>query len=99
MITPENFDLVKVHHTAYTLDPVVNHARQRFVVAPVEEGPHVIVVLKLDLPPYMDIGAIFAPPSWTKACSSYKLASIWCVDLTESSVYATTMDGNYIEGK
>ena len=61
-LVTENFDLVKVHHTAYTLDPVVNHARQRFVVAPVEEGPHVIVVLKLDLPPYMDIGAIFAPP-------------------------------------
>ena len=46
-----------------------------------------IVVLKLDLLPYMDIGA--------KADWQCKLASIWSVGRMESSVYATTMDGNY----
>ncbi len=61
-LVSENFDLVKVHPSVHTLDPVVNLAKQRYVVAPVEGGPNVIVVLKLDLPPYTDIGAIFAPP-------------------------------------
>ena len=62
-LVSENFDLGKVHPSMHTLDPVVNLARQRYVVAPVEGDPHVIVVLKLDLPPYKDIGAIFALPS------------------------------------
>ena len=61
-LATENFDLVKAHPSVDTLDPVVNHATQRYVLAHIEEGPNVIVVLKLDLPPYVDIGAVFAPP-------------------------------------
>ncbi len=58
----ENFDLVKVHPSVDTLDPVVNHARQRYALVFIDEGPmDVVVVLKLDLPPYADIGAIFVP--------------------------------------
>ena len=61
-LTTENFDLVKVHPSVDTLDPVVNHARQRYALVFIEEGPmDVVVVLKLDLPPYVDIGAIFVP--------------------------------------
>ena len=61
-LVSENFDLVKVHPSMHAMDPVANLARQRYVVVPVEGDLHVIVVLKLDLPPYQDIGAILAPP-------------------------------------
>ena len=61
-LVSENFDLVKVHPSMHAMDLVANLARQRYVVVPVEGDLQVIVVLKLDLPPYQDIGAIFAPP-------------------------------------
>ena len=62
-----NFDLVKVHGSISTLDPVVNHAKAHYVLAVIEEEPvESIVVLKLDMPPYVDIGAIFVPQTLTK---------------------------------
>ena len=62
-----NFDLVKVHGSTSSLDPVVNHAKVHYVLAVIEEDPvESIVVLKLDLPPYVDIGAIFVPTTLTK---------------------------------
>ena len=54
--------MVKVDPSMHAIDPVANLARQRYVVVPVEGDLHVIVVLQLDLPPYLDIGAIIAPP-------------------------------------
>ena len=61
-LTKENFDLVKVHHSVNTLDPVVNHAKLHYAVVYIEEDPlDVVVVLGLDLPPCEDIGAIFVP--------------------------------------
>ena len=62
-----NFDLVKVHNSVSMLDPVVNHAKIHYALAPIEEDPvEAVVVLKLDLPPYVDIGAIFVPQTLTK---------------------------------
>ena len=62
-----NFDLVKVHGSISSLDPVVNHAKVHYVLAVIEEEPvESIVVLKLDMPPYVDIGAIFVPQTLTK---------------------------------
>ena len=64
-----NFDLVKVHWSISSLEPVVNHAKAKvhYVLAVIEEEPvKSIVVLKLDLPPYVDIGAIFVPLTLTK---------------------------------
>ena len=62
-----NFDLVKVHGSISSLDPVVNHAKVHYVLAVIEEDPvEAIVVLKLDMPPYVDIGAIFVPQTLTK---------------------------------
>ena len=62
-----NFDLVKVHGSISSLDPVVNHAKVHYVLAVIEEEPvESIVVLKLDMPPYVDIGDIFAPQTLTK---------------------------------
>ena len=61
-LTQENFDLVKVHHSVNTLAPVVNHAKLHYALVYAEENPlDVVVVLRLDLPPYEDIGAIFVP--------------------------------------
>ena len=58
----ENFDLVKVHHSVNMLDPVVNYAKLHYALVYIEENPlDVVVVLRLDLPPYEDIGAIFVP--------------------------------------
>ena len=62
-----NFDLVKVHWSISAIEPVVNHARNHYILAIIEEEPEEsIVVLKLDLPPYVDIGAIFVPLTLTK---------------------------------
>ena len=62
-----NFDLVKVHWSISAIEPVVNHARNHYILAVIEEEPEEsIVVLKLDLPPYVDIGAIFVPLTLTK---------------------------------
>ena len=62
-----NFDLVKVHWSISSLEPVVNHAKVHYVLAAIEEEPvESIVVLKLDLPPYVDIGAVFVPQTLTK---------------------------------
>ena len=62
-----NFDLVKVHSSVSMLDPVVNHAKVHYALAPIEEDPvEAVVVLKLDMPPYVDIGAIFVPQTLTK---------------------------------
>ena len=62
-----NFDLVKVHWSISAVEPVVNHARFHYVLAVFEEElQESIVVLKLDLPPYVDIGAIFVPLTLTK---------------------------------
>ena len=62
-----NFDLVKVHWSISSLEPVVNHAKVHYVLAVIEEEPvGSIVVLKVDLPPYVDIGAVFVPQTLTK---------------------------------
>ena len=62
-----NFDLVKVHSSVSMLDRVVNHAKVHYALAPIEEDPvEAVVVLKLDMPPYVDIGAIFVPQTLTK---------------------------------
>ena len=62
-----NFDLVKVHWSISSHEPVVNHAKVHYVLAVIEEEPvESIVVLKLDLPPYVDIGAVFVPQTLTK---------------------------------
>ena len=62
-----NFDLVKVHWSISAIEPVVNHARNYYVLAVFEEElKESIVVLKLDLPPYVEIGAIFVPLTLTK---------------------------------
>ena len=67
-LTTENFDLVKVHNSINMLDPVVNLARQRYALVYIEGDPmDVVVVLKLDLPPYFDIGAIFVPQVLAKS--------------------------------
>ncbi len=58
----ENFDLVKVHTSAQVLDPAVNYAKRRYALVFIDEGLlDVVVVLKVDLPPYHSIGAIFVP--------------------------------------
>ena len=67
-LTTVNFDLVKVHNSVSMLDPVVNHAKLHYALVYIEENPvDVVVVLKLDLPPYVDIGAIFVPQILTKS--------------------------------
>ena len=67
-LTTENFDLVKVHNAVNMLDPVVNHAKLYYALVYIEEDPvDVVVVLRLDLPPYEDIGAIFVPQILTKS--------------------------------
>ena len=58
----ENFDLVLVHVSAQVLDPVVNYAKRRYVLVFIDEGLlDVVAMLKLDLPPYHRVGAIFVP--------------------------------------
>ena len=58
---------MKVHWSISSLEPVVNHAKVHYVLAVIEEEPvESIVVLKLDLPPYVDIGAVFVPQTLTK---------------------------------
>ena len=61
-LASENFGLVKVHPSMQAMDPVVNLAKQRYVVVPAEEDLHIYVVLKLDLHPYHAVGAIIVPP-------------------------------------
>ena len=62
-----NFDLVKVHWSISSLEPGVNHAKVHYVLAVIEEEPvESTVVLKVDLPPYVDIGAVRVPQTLTK---------------------------------
>ena len=62
-----NSYLVKVHWSICSLEPVVNHAKGRYVLAVIEEDlVEPTVVLKVDLPPYVDIGAIRVPQTLTK---------------------------------
>ena len=62
-----NFDLVKVHRSISAIEPVVNHARNYYVAVFFEEElRESTVVLKLDLPPYVDIGAIVVPLTLSK---------------------------------
>ena len=62
-----NLDLVKVHWSISAIEPVVNHARNCYVVVVFEEElRESTVVLKLGLPPYVDIGAILVPLTLSK---------------------------------
>ena len=62
-----NFDLVKVHWSISSLEPSVNHAKVHYVLAAIEEDlVESTVVLKVDLPPYVDIGATRVPQTLTK---------------------------------
>ena len=62
-----NFDLVKVHWSISSLEPGVNHAKVHYVLAVIEEDlVECTVVLKVNLPPYLDIGAIRVPQTLTK---------------------------------
>ena len=82
------------------LEPVVNHARYHYVLAVFEEElKESIVVLKLDLPPYVEIGAIFVPLTLTKRRSMHKAAWIWSVVRKESYVCAITTDMNSSTGR
>ena len=59
--------LVKVHWSLCSLEPGVNHAKERYVLAVIEEDlVEPLVVLKVDLPPYVDIGAIRVLQTLTK---------------------------------
>ena len=61
-----NSDLVKVHWSISSLEPGVNHAKGHYVLAVIEEDlVEPTVVLKVDLPPYVDIGAIRVPQTLT----------------------------------
>ena len=63
-----NFDLVNVHWSISAIDPVVDHARFHYVVVVFEEEhTESSLVLKLDLPPYEEIGAIYVPVVLTKS--------------------------------
>ena len=67
-LTTVNFDLVKVQNSVSMLGPVVNHAKLHYALVYIEEDPvDVVVVLKRDLPPYVDIGAIFVPQILAKS--------------------------------
>ena len=58
----ENFGLVLVHVSAQWHEPVVNLAKRCYVLVFIDEDLlDAVVLLKLDLPPYHGIGAIFAP--------------------------------------
>ena len=62
-----NSDLVKLHWSLCSLEPGVNHAKGHYVLAVIEEDlVEPTVVLKVDLPPYVDIGAIRVPQTLTK---------------------------------
>ena len=66
-LVDDNSYLVKVHWSICSLEPVVNHAKGRYVLAVIEEDlVEPTVVLKVDLPPYVDIGAIRVPQTLTK---------------------------------
>ena len=66
-LVDDNSYLVKVHWSICSLEPVVNHAKERYVLAVIEEDlVEPTVVLKVDLPPYVDIGAIRVPQTLTK---------------------------------
>ena len=63
-----NFDFVKVHWSISSLEPVVNHVKVYYVLSVIdEELSESLVVLKLDLPPYRDIGAVLVPQILTKS--------------------------------
>ena len=56
-LVDDNSYLVKVHWSLCSLEPGVNHAKERCVLAVIEEDlMEPTVVLKVDLPPYVDIG-------------------------------------------
>ena len=62
-----NSDLVKVYWSISSLEPGVNHAKGHYVLAVIEEDlVEPTVVLRVDLPPYVDIGAIRVPQTLTK---------------------------------
>ena len=62
-----NSYLVKVHWSICSLEPGVNHAKGHYVLAVIEEDlVEPTVVLKVDLPPYVDIGAFRVPQTLTK---------------------------------
>ena len=66
-LVDDNSYLVKVHWSICSLEPVVNHAKERYVLAVIEEDlVEPTVVLKVDLPLYVDIGAIRVPQTLTK---------------------------------
>ena len=66
-LVDDNSYLVKVHWSICSLEPVVNHAKERYVLAVLEEDlVEPTVVSKVDLPPYVDIGAIRVPQTLTK---------------------------------
>ena len=65
-LVDDNSYLVKVHWSICSLEPVVNHAEECYVLAVIEEDLEPTVVLKVDLPPYVDIGAIRVPQTLTK---------------------------------
>ena len=62
-----NSDLVGVHWSLSSLEPSVNHAKVHYVLAVIEEDmEESTVVLKVELPPYVDIGAVRVPETLTK---------------------------------
>ena len=62
-----NSDLVKVHWSLSSLEPSVIHAKFHYVLAVIEEDlEESTVVLKVEVPPYVDIGAIRVPETLTK---------------------------------
>ena len=66
-LVDDNSYLVNVHWSLCSLEPGVNHAKERYVLAVIEEDfVELTVVLKVDLPPYVDIGAIRVPQTLTK---------------------------------
>ena len=91
----ENFDLVKVHPSMQAMDPVANLAKQRYVVVPVEEDHQIYVTLKLDLPPYHEVGAIIVPPVLHKERLVAQTGmDLVCGPTGEQPAFVTTMDGN-----
>ena len=66
-LVDDNSYLVNVHWSLCSLEPGVNHAKERYVLAVIEEDfVEPTVVLKVDLPLYVDIGAIRVPQTLTK---------------------------------
>ena len=94
-LTDKNFDLVPVHSSMSDIDPVAGFVRQRFVLAPVEDGGEaallVSVILKLDLPHTIRQVQLLSLQSFAKITWSCKQGCISYADQLESFVPATTM--------